>query len=232
MDRNFNTAGDLEDYKSDTFTMQEFGSSTPRGALVSWQEWRPDAHLVRSRNRVSIDKLISMRRSDGMARAIANLIFYPLRMAILGGKWVAPAEGGCEEEVELANLMWTLPPAAGGMTYPASQVVDQMLLAVSDGFSAFEIVSHIPTSGPLKGKKTLKKLAYRDPRTVTLLQDAHGGYAGFRQQARIPGGGISDTTVSPAKSLLFTVNGYENPLYGASYFESCYPHYESKLKGY
>lgn len=222
---------DNQDYNADVTSLIEMGARSDT-ALTSWSEWRNDAFLLYSKNRVSLEKLIAMRRTDGMARALATLVSLPIKLALQQGKWVSPAIGGAEEEVEFANLMWTTPPASGGMTTPAAQVIDQMLLAIFDGFSAFELVSHIPKHGPLKGKKTLRKMAYRDPRTVTLLQDARGGYAGFRQNVLLPNREILDVSLSPAKTALFTVQGHENPLYGVSYFESCYPHYEKKMRWY
>ncbi len=86
-----------------------------------------------------------------------------------------PQEGDADDEVEFANLMFTLPPELGGMTTPFNSVADQILLSVAYGFSAFELVTQVPNHGPLKGKRTLRKIAYRDPRTVTLMQDKQGG---------------------------------------------------------
>lgn len=222
---------DKTDYTQDVTNVIEMGARSDT-TLTSWSEWRKDAYLLYSKNRVSLEKLIAMRRTDGMARALANLVTLPVKLALQQGKWVAPAVGGAEEEVEFANLMWSLSPASGGMTTPATQVIDQMMLAVFDGFAAFELVSQVPKTGPLRGMKTLRKMAYRDPRTVTLLQDERGGYAGFRQQVFLPSRKQLDVSLSPSKTALFTVQGHENPLYGVSYFESCYPHYESKMKWY
>lgn len=223
---------DAKDYAQDVSALIEMGTQSTNNFLTSWNQWREDAYLLHNRPKVPLEKLINMRRTDGMARALANLVSLPIKMALTLGKWVAPADGDAEEEVEFANLMWNLPPAQGGMTTPLDQVIDQMLLSLFDGYAAFELVTHIPTEGPLKGKRTLRKLAYRDPRTLTLLQDERGGYAGFRQQAVLPNGKRLDKSLSPSKTALFTVNGHENPLYGVSYFESCYPHYESKMKWY
>lgn len=229
---------DESDYDADVSTIIEHGARGG-GVVSAWSEVRDDAYLLYSKPKVSLEEIISMRRTDGMARALGNLVTLPIKLALQQGKWVAPEGGDAEEEVEFANLMWNTPPALGGMTTPKSQVYDQILLSVFDGFAPFELVSHVPTFGPLKGKKTIRKIAYRDPRTVTLLQDRRGGYAGFRQQVYIPGSNRSDVknelldiSLSPAKTVLFTVNGHENPLYGVSYFESAYPHYKSKMKWY
>lgn len=218
-------------YTKDVSSAIELGSNF-NGPLGSWNEWRKDAFLLYHKPRVTLENLVNMRRSDGQARALGNLVTLPIRLALQTGRWVAPPGGGGEEETEFANLMWSLPPALGGMTVPVAEVVSQICLAAFDGFAPFELVTHIPTVGPLKGKRTLRKMAYRDPRSVTLLQDERGGYAGFRQLIVRPGHGLLDTTLSPQKTALFTVNGAENPLYGVSFFESAYPHYESKMKWY
>lgn len=221
-----------EDYSADVTSLIEYGTRS-NTALTSWNEFRRDAYQIYDRDhRVSIEQLITMRRSDGQARAINRLVTLPVRIALQQGKWVAPSEGGGEEEVEFANLMWSLPPVLGGMTTPASALADQILLASCDGFAPFELVSHVPKEGPLKGMKTLRKMAYRDPRTVTLLQDSKGGYAGFKQDVVDAKGKHKQVALSPAKTALFTVNGHENPFYGVSFFESAYPHYEAKMKWY
>lgn len=218
------------DYDTDVSKTIEQGTRY-HGPVTSYMGWRKDAYLMYNRPDVTIEKLVAMRRQDGQARALGNLVTLPIRLALQQGRWVAPETGDAEEEVDFANLMWTLPPQSGGMTTSSHDLIPQILLALFDGFAPFELVSQIPTSGPLKGKLTLRKMAYRDPRTVTLLQDANGGYAGFRQIAHTPSGTV-DCTLSPKKTALFTVNGHENPLYGISFFESAYPHYESKMKWY
>ena len=223
-------SSDNTDYDADVSKIVEQGTRY-HGPVTSYKGWRKDAYLMYNRPDVTIEKLVAMRRQDGQARALGNLVTLPIRLALQQGKWVAPDTGDAEEEVDYANLMWTLPPQSGGMTTSANDLIPQILLALFDGFAPFELVSQIPTKGPLKGKLTLRKMAYRDPRTVTLLQDANGGYAGFRQIAHTPSGTV-DSTLSPQKTALFTVNGHENPLYGVSFFESAYPHYESKMKWY
>lgn len=222
---------DESDYTSDVSSVIEQGSSY-RGTLTSWTEYRTDAYLMYNKPSVSLENIIKMRRVSGQARALCSLITLPVRLALQRGRWIAPPEGDADEEVDYANNMWFLPPALGGMTTPANTVISQIGLSISDGFAPFELVSQVPKVGPLKGKKTIRKLAYRDPRTVTLLQDANGGYAGFRQIVMTPDRGSIDKALSPGKTVLFTVNGHENPLYGVSYFESAYPHFEAMMKWY
>ena len=233
---NFGTAAssltsDASDYDETVSQLIEHGTSY-NGVVPSFSEWRKDAYLMYNKPSVSLEDLMGMTRTDGMARALMLLLTLPIKMALANGRWVAPPEGDADDEVEFANLMFTLPPELGGMTTPFNRVADQILLSVAYGFSAFELVTQVPTHGPLKGKRTLRKIAYRDPRTVTLMQDKQGGYAGFRQRAKLPGGGMTDYSLSPAKTVLFTVGGAENPLYGTSMLLPAYVHYSSKLRWY
>jgi hypothetical protein len=115
---------------------------------------------------VTIDQVVEMRRRDGQAKALIQLVLLPLRKALQTGTFVEPDNGDATEETDFLNQMWTLPPVAGGMTVSKNRAISQMLLSVTDGFAPFEIVRQIPEDGPLKGKITLRKLAYRDPRTV------------------------------------------------------------------
>lgn len=195
------------------------------------QAWGKSYFALNS-NYVSLDELIHMRRHDGQAQALIRLVTLPIRLALQTGKWIEPEEGDAEEETEFANLMWTLPPHAGGMTTPATKLIRQILLSVSDGFSPFEVVRTIPEVGPLKGKITLRKLAYRDPRTIKIKVDDKGGYAGFKQTVTKPNGELLEVELEPLKTVVFTQQDELNPFYGISFFESCYPHYDAKRKLY
>lgn len=180
----------------------------------------------------SVDELVFMIRRDGQARAMLSLLTLPLRAAFAQSKWVTPdEEGGGKEEAEFANLMWNLPSMNGGMEVPASMFLRQALLALPYGFSAFNVVRHVPENGPLKGKLTIKKLAYRDPRTVTFLADDFGTYRGFKQITSFAGKAIN-VTIPEEDSWYFAANEEENPMYGVSYFESAFQHYQMKRKIY
>lgn len=136
-----------------------------------------------------------------------------------------------EEEAEFANLMWNLPPQAGGMSVSKTTLLKKTLQALTDGFSVFEEVRHVPDEGPLKGKITLRKLAYRDPRTVRFRVDDKGGFDGIRQVANINGKTV-DVKIPKEKCWYYAANEEENPFYGVSMFESAYYHYEIKRKLY
>lgn len=136
-----------------------------------------------------------------------------------------------DDEVDFANQMFSLPPSGGGMTVSLTKLVRQTLLALFEGFSAFEEVRYVPDVGPLKGKIVLKKLAHRNASTVKFLTDEQGGYAGFRQQT-INHGRMIDVIIDQNKSWYFAANEEENPYYGVSYFESAWHHYDTKRKLY
>lgn len=201
---------------------------------ASWDEWATTTTdgTVTNKPLVTIEQLVDMRRRDGQAKALVQLVTLPLRLALQTGTFVEPEEGGAEKETEFANQMWTTPPLGGGMTTPKNKLIRQLLLSIADGFAAFEIVRHIPKDGPLKGKVTLRKLAYRDPRTIRFKVDKNGGYAGFRQVTHDGEGKLVDVALKPSKTLVITQHDEQNPFYGISLFESAYPHYDAKRKLY
>lgn len=211
--------------------MMEMGSS-----LLPYSSWSAYANSYEVRNApiVSLDNLVQMRRRDGQARAIMQLVTLPLRYALQNGHWEAPLDDEADDEVAFAEAVWSQPAATGGMTTPKNKLIAQMLLSVTDGFAGFEIVYRPPTKlkNPiLSDKITLQKLAYRDPRTVFVLTDDKGGYNGFRQRANTPKG-VIDVQIPIKQSILFTAQGELNPYYGVSFFESAYPHFDAKRKLY
>lgn len=211
----------------------EWGVSSPFPGNL-WTDWAPEegSSLVNSKAIVTIDQIVDMRRRDGQARALVQLITLPLLLSLQTGEWIEPEGGKATKEVEFANMMWTTPSYGGGMTVPSTKLIRQIMLFLVDGFSSFEIVRQIPKFGPLKGKITLRKLAYRDPRTITFKVDDNGGYNGFRQVAQTPDGRVRDVWIRPRKSVTFTHQDEQNPYYGVSILESAYPHFDAKRKLY
>lgn len=187
---------------------------------------------VANNNPVPLDDLVEMRRRDGQARALVRLFILPILSAFADGEWIAPkGDDAADDEVEFANNMWNLPPQAGGMTTSKSAVLKKMLQGLTDGFAVFEEVRQVPEDGPLKGKIVLRKLAYRDPRTIRFRVDDKGGFNGIRQVANINGQAL-DVVIPKEKVFYWTCNAEENPFYGVSMFESAYYHYEIKKKLY
>jgi hypothetical protein len=181
---------------------------------------------------ITVKQLVAMRKTDGQARALYRLITLPIRSALRTATFVPESqiEGG-EEEAAFCEQMFTLPANAGGMAVPFNRVIAQMLMAIFDGFSAFEMVLWTPPSGPLKGKWTIKKLAGRPAETLTFLFDNKGEFAGLRQRTMFQGREI-DVTIPADQVIYFAANEEERPYYGQSYFESAYYHWDKKFKLY
>jgi len=210
----------------DPFLNQELGIER----VLPFSQWSTDGEISR-KDRIPLDELVEMRRRDGQARALMRIFVLPILSAFADGEWVEPEDGDAEEETEFANLMWNLPPQAGGMTTSKMVVLKKVLQGITDGFSVFEEVRHVPEEGPLAGKITLRKLAYRDPRTIRFRVDKSGGFNGIRQVAEM-GGRTIDVKIPKEKCWFWTCNAEENPFYGVSMFESAYEHYQIKKKLY
>ena len=228
--------------KADEAVKDEIGSLQSFNT-TSWESFaygRPKANangtysIATKSDAVPLADLIEMRRRDGQTRALLRLFMLPILSCLKEAEWVAPewAEQGAEEEVDFANKMFRLPPAAGGMTSSLDSIMRYTLLAILEGFSAFEEVRHIPEKGPLKGKITLRKLAHRDAKTVKFAVDDHGGYAGFTQTFKDMEGNQKSVFIGKTDSWYYTANAEENPFYGVSYFETAWYHYDIKVKLY
>jgi len=174
-------------------------------------------------------QLVAMRRMDGQARALYRLLALPIRAALASAKFVSADDG--EAEAEFIEQVFMTPPSQGGMTITFDRFMAQVLQGMFDGFAAFEKVFWVPDRGPLKGKVTLRKLAYRPSDTVTFVVDKHGGYAGFRQRTNIAGKTI-DVYIEPEYSFYWAANEEERKFYGISFFQSAFYHYDKKVKLY
>jgi len=178
----------------------------------------------------TVAQLVAMRRMDGQARALFNLLTLPMRAALKTSEFVADDDG--EEEAEFITNVFTAPPNQGGMTVTFQRFMAQLLSALFDGFSAFEKVFWIPPKGPLEGKITLRKLAYRPSDTVTFVADKQGGYAGFRQRTHGLNGRPVDVYIDPDYSFYYAAQEQERKFYGVSFFQAAYYHYDKKIKLY
>lgn len=174
-------------------------------------------------------QLYEMRRVDGQARALYRLITLPIRAAMKNITFT-PSDGD-KGEAEFIEQMFTLPARAGGMKESLEKVVSQLLLAVFDGFAAFEEVYTVPKEGPLANKIILEKLSYRPARTLTFLMDDNGEFAGFRQTAMFQGRSV-DVLIPRERAFYFAANEEERAFYGVSYFETAFYHFDKKIKLY
>ncbi len=177
----------------------------------------------------SVRQLVVMRRTDGHARALYRLLTLPIKAALKTSTFV-PADGG-DDEATFIEQAFTTAPAAGGMSVTFSTFMSQMLMALFEGFSAFEKVFWKPEFGPLEGKITLQKLAHRPSETVTFVTDEKGRYRGFRQRAFL-NGKVVDAYIEPDYSFYYAAQEEEKKFYGISFFQSAFYHYDKKVKAY
>jgi hypothetical protein len=190
----------------------------------SWEVFRDDP--------VSIRQLITMRRRDGQARALYRLLTKPLLSAMKNAD-VVPIDGttGGVKEAQFCKDLLFAPKSQGGMTHSFDKFVKQMLLALFNGYSAWEMVYWRPKTGPNKGKYTLRKLDWRPSETLTFLLDGQGEFNGFRQRTFFQGRTI-DVKIEKETALYYAHEEAERPFYGVSMFESAFYHYDKKEKLY
>lgn len=201
-------------------------------AHLPWQTPYQDLWEALKHDDVTVRELTTMRRTDGQARALYRLITLPIRAAMKTATFV-PEEGvdGGEDEALFIQQMFTLPSTGGGMKIPIGRVIAQMLMAIFDGFSAFEIVYWKPNTGPLKGKWTIQKLAHRPSEQLTFLLDDHSEFVALRQQTMYHDRQI-DVKIPAEDVIYYAANEEERPFYGISYFNAAYKHWEAKFKMY
>lgn len=177
-------------------------------------------------------KLVSMRRTDGQARALHRLITLPILAALKTAKFLSETqvEGGTDE-AKFAEQLLTLPVEAGGMKTPLLRVLSSLLLAVFDGFAGAELVYQVPETGPLAGKITLEKIATRPSETLTFLVNDKLEFAGFRQRVQSRNEYV-DKYISGDTAIYFACNESERPFRGVSYFQAAWYHWDKKVKLY
>lgn len=201
-------------------------------AFLPWQmPYQSQWEALRTED-VTVRQLVAMRRTDGQARALYRLITLPIRAALKTATFV-PEDNvtGGDKEAAFIQQMFTLPLTGGGMSVPFGRVIAQMLMAIFDGFEAFEMVYWQPDTGPLKGKWTLKKLAHRPSEQITFLLDDNSEFAGLRQRTMYHDKAI-DVTIDGGNVIYYAANEEERPFYGMSYFNAAYKHWEAKFKLY
>lgn len=181
--------------------------------------------------KVSYDELQLMIDLDGHARALFNVLRRPI-LRNTKRAYIAPSginEGQKEAEFIDSNLL--LPRHMGGMTIPLTKVFGHMCMAFIFGFKPFLKVYDRPGSVVDDDYIRLRKLAPRDPRTISFLVDNTGGFDGFRQRVHWQGRYI-DETFSRNETVYYAVDEEEKPLYGKSLFLPAYNHFDKKHKMY
>jgi len=178
-------------------------------------------------NGPTVAQLERMRRKDGQATALHRLLTLPIRSSLPSAS-ITPAEGGEREAEFIQDALFT-PPSKGGMDVPFSRVMAQILESLFTGFAAFEKVYWRPTSGPLKGKITLKKLGHRPATSINFISDGNGEFAGMRQRIW-SGPNYRDVFIKPQYSFYFAAQEELRKFYGVSFFQSAYYHWDKKNK--
>ena len=96
---------------------------------------------------ITVRQLVAMRRTDGQARALYRLITLPIRAALKTATFV-PEDGRGRRrrrsDVHPADVHPARPPAAAWPSRSAGSW-PQLLMAIFDGFEAFEMVYWQPT---------------------------------------------------------------------------------------
>lgn len=179
---------------------------------------------------VTVAQLMTMRRTDGQARSLNRLLTHPILAALDNAKVLKPKSGGAAETKFCENALY-LPYQGGGMLTTFRKFIAQVLLALNDGFAPFEIVPYVPETGPLKGKWTFRKLAYRPANTVSFLVDENDEFAGFNQRT-VHNNQLIDVDIERTYAMYYAAQEEEAPFYGRSYLEAAYKHYDKKEKLY
>lgn len=210
---------------------QNLAFSTPYKSQQQQQREELD-EVIRDESEAAgptVRQLVTMRSTDGHARALYRLLTLPIRAA-LETATIIPADGD-NGEAEFIDLVLHTPPSQGGMKVTFHRFMSQLLGSVFEGFAAFEKVFWMPESGPLKGKYTLKKLAHRPAETVTFLTTKTGGFGGLRQRA-VNGGKTIDVFIDPEYAFYYAAQEEERKFYGVSFFQSAFYHYDKKVRLY
>lgn len=201
-------------------------------SFIPWQTPYKNVWEALRDEDITVRQLVAMRRTDGQARALYRLITLPIRAALKTATFVGEegVDGG-DEEAMFIQRMFTLPSTGGGMQVPFGQFMAQLLMAIFDGFEAFEMVYWQPKEGPLKSNWTLKKLAHRPSEQLTFLLDNNSEFYGLRQQTMYHDRQV-DVVIPATDIIYYAANEEERPYYGMSYFNAAYKHWEAKFKLY
>ena len=176
-------------------------------------------------SKIKVADFKKMLDNDGTVQALYNTIVMP----ILGSNWtIEPDEdsdAGVEQSTKVEDWLRT-PPHKGGMTTPIDLVLAQSLRAVVEGYAGFEKVLEIRD-----GFVVFRKIAWRDPTTITFRTDSRGGFNGFKQRAFIADK-YEEITIPLERSFLYTYGKEFHNLRGRSAFTSAYSSYDKKRRLY
>ena len=174
-------------------------------------------------DKVKVEDYKKMLDSDGTIQALYNTIVMP----ILGSNWTIEPDEDTPQAVDQASWVeetLRMPPHKGGMSTPFDLVLAQALRAVVEGYAGFEKVYEI-----CEGKIVFKKIAWRDPNTITMRTDDRGGFNGLRQRAFI-GNDYVDVKIPLERCFVYTYGKEFHNLKGRSAFTAAYVAYDKKRR--
>lgn len=172
---------------------------------------------------IQVDDFKRMLDYDPTIQALYSTITMPL----LGAAWTIEPEDETPEAImqsEWVENMLRLPPHKGGMTTPLELVLAQALRAIVEGYAAFEKVYDL-----YDGRIVFRKIAWRDPTTLTIKTDARGGFNGLKQRAYI-NSSYSEVEIPLERCWLYTYGKEFHHLKGRSAFTSAYVAYDKKRR--
>ncbi len=176
-------------------------------------------------SKVKVADFKKMLDNDGTVQALYNTMVMP----ILGSNWsIEPDEDTPEavKQSEWVEESLKTPPHKGGMSTPIDLVLAQALRGVVEGYSGFEKVLTLKD-----GKIVFRKIAWRDPTTLTMRADGRGGFNGFKQRAFIDGN-YAEVIIPIERAFLYTYGKEFHNLKGRSAFTSAYSSYDKKRRLY
>lgn len=176
-------------------------------------------------SKVKVADFKKMLDTDGTVQALFNTIVMPL----LGSNWTIEPDDDTPESVKQSEWVeerLRLPPHKGGMSTPMDLVLAQALRGVIEGYAGFEKVLEIKD-----GKVVFRKIAWRDPTTITIRSDDRGGFNGFKQRAFI-GMDYKEVVIPLERAFLYTYGKEFHNLKGRSAFTSAYSSYDKKRRLY
>lgn len=174
-------------------------------------------------DKVKVEDYKKMLDSDGTIQALYNTIVMP----ILGSNWTIEPDSDSPAAIEQSAWVEDAlrkPPHKGGMSTPFDLVLAQAMRAVVEGYAGFEKVYEI-----CEGKIVFKKIAWRDPNTITMRTDDRGGFNGLRQRAFI-GSNYVDVRIPLERCWLYTYGKEFHNLKGRSAFTAAYVAYDKKRR--
>lgn len=175
------------------------------------------------RPEISLTDLARMIMTDGQVRAMYSMVTLPLINAKIH---VRSKHGRANAEANFVRRVLFDSEREGGMRTKLRDVMRTIARAVLDGFSPHEIVWKISDDK----KIVIDKLAYRPARSMFAITDPKGDMLGAKQKGGFPG--VIDQPIPNNKLLWFTVDNHLNHIYGSSFFNTAYYHFEKKHKLY